>query len=143
MLLGTARFSQAGPSDCNQRLRALNAFQNASRYPASAGQARSWVAYVNAINDTEHAQNILEQRQNLEAAEAQVERLQTQAQVCRLQNDGNCERFATQIEEQRAQIKELQKPILKCGATPAVEPEETEEPEIVTEEPAEEAPAGE
>jgi tetratricopeptide (TPR) repeat protein len=143
MLLGTARFSQAGPNDCNQRLRALTAFQNASRYPASAGQARSWVSYINAINDTAYAQDILEQRQNIEATEAQVERLQTQAQVCRLQADGNCERFATQIEEQRASLTELRKPITKCGATPAVEPEETEEPEIVTEEPAEEAPAGE
>ena len=44
MLLGTARFSQAGPNDCNQRLRALTAYQNASRYPTSASQARSWVA---------------------------------------------------------------------------------------------------
>ena len=81
----------------------------------------------------------MEQRQNLEAAEQQIERLQAQAQVCRLQADGNCERFTGLIEEQRTLIKDLQKPIVKCGDKPPEEPAETEEPEIVTEE----TPAGE
>jgi len=49
MLLGNARFSQAGPDDIPQLNRAKEAFQNATRYPTTRRDANRWVSYINEL----------------------------------------------------------------------------------------------
>ena len=109
LLLGTARFNQAGPGDRSTRNRARTAFNNATRYTTSAGQARNWVAYIKAIEDTEKAQDELERQQRIEDTQENIERIRTQAQVCRLQGGGDtCNTFLQQIEELEAELQELE-----------------------------------
>ena len=107
LLLGTARFSQAGPGDRATRARARAAFRNATRYERSRRQAIDWITYLNAIDTTEDAQDRLERQQNIEAAEDNIERLRTQLQVCRLQGDGNCDEFETRIAEEQEKLRTL------------------------------------
>ena len=107
MLLGTARFSQAGPGDRATRARAREAFVNARRYSTAARQAGDWITYIDAINDTERRQDELERTQRIEALRDNIERLRTQNQVCRLQNQGNCDQFEERIAQQRAELERL------------------------------------
>lgn len=97
MLLGTARFSRAGPDDCNQRAEARKAFVNAQRYPKSSRQAADWVTYIDAINSTVRRQDELEWQQNEEARLDQIARLKTAVQVCRLQGGANCAQLEAQL----------------------------------------------
>ncbi len=117
MLLGTARFSRAGPDDCNQRGEARKAFVNAQRYPKSSKQASDWVKYIDAINDTVRRQDQLEWQQNEDARQDQIARLKTAVQVCRLQGGANC----PQLE---AQLKAMQDagPAAKKSSCAAAEP---------------------
>lgn len=101
LLIGTARFSQAGPEDCDKRDKAREAFVTAQRYPKSSRQASDWVTYIDAIKRTNEAQDRLEQQQAEEARQDQIARLRTAVQVCRLQGGADC----PQIE---AQLKALQ-----------------------------------
>ncbi|MEZ5916640.1 MAG: hypothetical protein R3C40_03595 [Parvularculaceae bacterium] len=98
LLLGTARFSQAGPGDCAKRADARKAFVNAQRYPKSSRQAREWVTYIDAITKTEGDQDRLEAQQNEEARLDQIERLKTAVQVCRLQGGSNCDQLQAQLQ---------------------------------------------
>ncbi|MBI1391857.1 MAG: hypothetical protein GC152_03855 [Alphaproteobacteria bacterium] len=108
LLLGTARFSQAGPGDRAIRSRARQAFVNATRYSDSSRQAREWVTYIDAINSTERAQDELERQQRVQAVRDNVERLRTQLQVCRLQGNAGCEEFETRIREQQEELRRLE-----------------------------------
>lgn len=99
MLLGTARFSQAGPGDCAKRGSARSAFISATRYPKSSKQARDWVGYIDAINRTEEDQNRLEAAQLEEQRVADISRLKQQTQVCRLQGGSNCAVVETRLKE--------------------------------------------
>lgn len=85
LLLGTAIFAQAGPEDRAIRRRARDAFVNAQRYSNTQRQAKEWVTYIDAIRQVEIQQDYLECQQRGEARKADIERLTTQAQVCRLQ----------------------------------------------------------
>ncbi|MEL6360383.1 MAG: hypothetical protein AAFR21_04810 [Pseudomonadota bacterium] len=141
LLLGTARFSGAGADDCAARLRARGSFSSAQRYTNSSRQAADWVTYINAINDTEFSQRVLENQQNIEIAEAAADRLKTQIQVCRLQGGGNCEELEAQRQESLDEVAERSRPgrIVKCGATPPPDEEEEEvEPSDGSEEDASE-----
>ncbi len=97
LLIGTARFSQAGPEDCDRRNRAREAFVNAQRYPKSSRQASDWVTYIDAIKRTNDAQDRLEQVQAEEARQDQINRLKTAVQVCRLQGGANCPQLEAQL----------------------------------------------
>lgn len=100
LLLGTAIFSQAGPGDRDIRKRAREAFVRAQKYPEYRRQASQWVAYIDAIEATERAQDELERQQRAEARRAEIERLKTAAQVCRLQGGGaECESIVEQIKK--------------------------------------------
>jgi hypothetical protein len=70
MLLGNARFNQAGPGDRQQRRQADEAFAQAERFSSTRAQARDWRNYIRAIDNTETRQALLEQEQSerLEAA---------------------------------------------------------------------------
>ena len=105
MLTGTSRFSRAGPGDCELRTSARRAFENATKYEASAKQARSWVSYIRAIDSTEEAQDRLAWQQANEERKATIDRLKQQLQVCRLQGGadeecGKLEANLTVLEEQ-------------------------------------------
>jgi len=97
LLLGTARFSQAGPEDCAIRDRAREAFVRAQRYPKSSRQASEWITYIDAIKDTETRQVQLEDAQNRDAWEDDVSRAKTAVQVCRLQGGANCPQLEAQL----------------------------------------------
>jgi tetratricopeptide (TPR) repeat protein len=99
MLLGTARFSQAGPGDCGKRSSARAAFVSATRYPKSSKQARDWVGYIDAINRTEEDQNRLERQQLEEQRLADISRLRQATQVCRLQGGSNCATVEARLKE--------------------------------------------
>ena len=70
ILLGNARFNQAGPGDRQQRRLADQAFAQAERYQSTRAQARDWRGDIRAIDNTETRQAMLEQEQSerLEAA---------------------------------------------------------------------------
>ncbi len=108
MLLGTARFSQAGPGDRGKRAEARTAFRNATRYDSSRRQASDWVRYIDAINTTEMLQDKREIEQRKIAIRDNIERLTTQAQVCRLQGGDNCEGILEQIESQKSELEDLE-----------------------------------
>ena len=91
MLTGTARFSQAGPEDREQRSRARTAFQNATRFQTSAAQARDWVAYIDAIVAVERAQDRLARQQAEEERRDTINRLRQQVTVCNLQGQATAE----------------------------------------------------
>jgi len=97
LLIGTARFSQAGPDDCDKRSKAREAFVSATRYPKSSRQAGEWVTYIDAITRTNRDQDILEQKQAEEARQDQIGRLKTALQVCRLQGGANCAQLEAQL----------------------------------------------
>ncbi len=77
LMLGNARFNQAGPGDREQRMHADEAFARAENFALTRGQARDWRGYISAINDTERRQAMLEQEQQERLAEAAEERLLT------------------------------------------------------------------
>jgi tetratricopeptide (TPR) repeat protein len=82
VLMGNARFNQAGPGDRAQRLAADRAFEQAERFTATRAQARDWRGYISAINQTESRQAMLEREQSERLEEAARERLLT---ACRAQ----------------------------------------------------------
>ncbi len=82
MLLGTARFNQAGPGNKAKRMDADEAFRNAQRYNATRKRAGEWRQYIAAINSTEARQAALEAQQKAELAEAARER---ELSACRAQ----------------------------------------------------------
>ena len=77
MLLGNARFNQAGPGDRELRSAADEAFARAEQFSSTRGQARDWRQYITAINRTERRQAELEQEQGERLASAARERLLT------------------------------------------------------------------
>lgn len=82
ILLGNARFNQAGPGDRAQRRLADEAFAQAERFAATRAQARDWRGYIRAIDDTETRQAMLEREQHERLEVAAQERLLT---ACRAQ----------------------------------------------------------
>lgn len=80
LLLGNARFNQAGPGDREQRMVAYEAFENAQRFDRTRREANEWGTYIEAINQTERRQAALEQEQQERLAEAAEER---QLTACR------------------------------------------------------------
>ena len=52
LLLGTARFSQAGPSDVTRWDDAIKAFVNAQRYEGVRAAATNWITYIRAVKQT-------------------------------------------------------------------------------------------
>lgn len=77
MLLGNARFNQAGPGDRQQRRLADEAFAQAERFSSTRAQASDWRNYIRAIDNTETRQALLEQEQSDRLEEAAEERFLT------------------------------------------------------------------
>lgn len=102
LLLGNARFNQAGPGDRDQRMAADRAFAQAERFASSRRQASDWRGYIEAINQTERRQASLEQEQSERLATAAQERLLTGCRAQQLagsQLSERCQRILAQAEE--------------------------------------------
>ena len=112
MLTGTARFSRAADNR-QRRNRAREAFVNASRYDCCRSQANSWVAYIDAINNTEDAQDRLACTQEEEDRKATIDRLRQQIQVCRLQRstDGDCSGLEQRLKDTEDNIPAICKKV--------------------------------
>jgi tetratricopeptide (TPR) repeat protein len=104
LLLGTARFNQAGPGDRDRRRSADEAFTQAERFAGTRNRASEWRRYIKAIDDTESRQAALEREQAERLEVAAQERLKT---ACRAQQlaraDLSDECKALLEEEERAE----------------------------------------
>jgi len=86
LLLGTARFSQAGPEDTAIWASARDAFVNAQRYQKSRARASEWIGYIDAVADTYRRQKELERIQERERCLADLARIEQQARIRELQS---------------------------------------------------------
>lgn len=84
LLLGTARFNQAGPGDRDIRARADKAFANAHGFDRTRDSATAWRRYIRAIDDTETRQASLEAEQAAALAAAAEQRALTTCRARRL-----------------------------------------------------------
>lgn len=121
LLLGTARFSQAGPGDKATRTRAREAFVRAQNYANTRTQANQWVQYIDAINSTEKAQDDLERAQRLEAAESEVQRTRQSLIVCQLQArpQAECDAIEQRMNQQISEVERLKAAPTAPAETPA------------------------
>ncbi|MEQ8178755.1 MAG: hypothetical protein RIA10_10535 [Amphiplicatus sp.] len=139
LLIGTARFAQAGPGDRATRARSREAFVRAQGYANTRTQASQWVKYIDAINQTEKDQDALEKAQQIEARQAQIARERQGLNVCRLQARPEAECAAI---EQNIRKLEAEQAAAQGGADtpPAGAPSEPSGESDASEEAAEEAP---
>ncbi|MEO1250863.1 MAG: hypothetical protein AAFW81_00785 [Pseudomonadota bacterium] len=86
LLLGTARFSQAGPEDTEIWANAREAFANAQRYEDSRSRASGWIAYIDAVRSTYDAQRRLERQQNIDRCLDDQGRIEQAARIRELRN---------------------------------------------------------
>lgn len=107
LLLGTARFSQAGPEDIARWDSAVKAFVNAQRYEKARPAATNWITYIRAVKDTYIAGKDLEDRQILERCLDDLARIEVQHRILDLQG-------ATPTAEDLAREAALQ---AQCGTT--------------------------
>ena len=85
LLLGTARFNQAGPEDVAIWNRAREAFRNAQRYQGVAKRASDWITYINAVERTYIDGVELEKAQIRERCEADLLRIEQTERIEELQ----------------------------------------------------------
>lgn len=86
LLLGTARFNQAGPEDTAIWTNARRAFVNAQRYDNARTRASQWVSYIDAVAQTYRDGKALERRQAIERCQDELQRLEQQQRIRDLQN---------------------------------------------------------
>ncbi len=101
MLMGNARFNQAGPGDREQRMAADRAFAQAERFNATRRQASDWRNYIKAINDTETRQASLEREQSERLASAAEERLITACRAQQLAGSALSQRCQDLLEQEQ------------------------------------------
>ncbi len=86
LLLGTARFSQAGPDSTDIWASSRKAFVNAQRYKTASKRATDWIAYIDAVADTYKRGKELEKRQIFERCVLDQGRLERDQRIRDLQN---------------------------------------------------------
>ncbi len=86
LLLGTARFSQAGPESTGVWANARRAFVNAQRYETARKRATDWITYIDAVADTYKRGVELADRQIRERCEQDQGRLERDQRIRDLQN---------------------------------------------------------
>lgn len=99
MLLGTARFNQAGPGDREQRSLADRAFASAAEFGVTRAQATGWRDYIRAINQTEERQAALEAEQAEMLAQAARQREFTACRALQIANRTLSEECVKLLEE--------------------------------------------
>ena len=118
LLLGTARFSQAGPEDTAIWARAREAFVNAQRYETARRRASEWITYIDAVVNTYTRGKELERIQILERCQADEQRIERDQRIRDLQN-----RQETQAERDFiASFEERCSALLGLGDAPAETP---------------------
>ena len=103
ILLGNARFSQAGPGDRELREAADEAFAQAEKFASTRRQASDWRNYLDAITKTERRQEELEREQSEQLATAARERLLTGCRAQQLAGSElseRCKEIMAEAEEQ-------------------------------------------
>lgn len=111
LLLGNARFNQAGPGDRQQRMVADEAFARAERFDNTSAEAANWRQYIKAINQTESRQAMLEEEQRERLADAARDRRLT---ACRAQQlagstlSEECRALLAEEEEREQQERQQQ-----------------------------------
>lgn len=85
LLLGTARFSQAGPEDVTIWDNAIKAFVNAQRYENARSAATNWITYIRAVKQTYLDGVALENRQIYERCLDDLARIEVQHRILDLQ----------------------------------------------------------
>lgn len=111
LLLGNARFNQAGPGDREQRMVADEAFARAERFNNTRAEASNWRQYIKAINETESRQAMLEEEQRERLADAARDRRVT---ACRAQQlagstiSEECRSLLAEEEERQQEEREQQ-----------------------------------
>jgi tetratricopeptide (TPR) repeat protein len=86
LLLGTARFSQAGPEDTAIWASARKAFVNAQRYEKARKRATDWITYIDAVRSTYDTGKEIERRQIEQRCQQDQDRLDQQQRIRDLQN---------------------------------------------------------
>ncbi len=86
LLLGTARFSQAGPASTGVWASARKAFVSAQAYEDSRRRASDWITYIDAVVSTYWDGLRLEWEQNKAACEDDIQRFEQQQRIDDLQN---------------------------------------------------------
>lgn len=86
LLLGTARFNQAGPEDTAIWSSARRAFVSAQRYENVRSRATQWVEYIDAVVQTYWDQLRLQYTQDLETCQDELRRIDQQQRIRDLQN---------------------------------------------------------
>ena len=86
LLLGTARFNQAGPEDTEIWANARRAFVNAQRYEGARTRAAQWVSYIDAVAQTYRDGIALTIAQEIARCEDELRRLDQQQRIRDLQN---------------------------------------------------------
>lgn len=117
LLLGTAIFSQAGPEDVDIWRRARDAFVRAQNYSNTAQQARQWVQYIDAVIQTRRDGLYLECLQRGDQRKADIDRLTTQAQVCRLQGGDGCDEILDRVRALREEADQDNCAAIRSGSS--------------------------
>jgi len=138
LLLGTARFSQAGPSDTARWASAREAFARALNYSNARARARDWITYIDAVVDTYWTGLRLDWEQNIALCEDDLQRFERDQRIRDLQNREPDPEEVAREQARRAECAALKEqgapsrsnPPRASGQQPAAQPEE---------EPAEEA----
>lgn len=100
LLLGTARFNQAGPEDTAIWASARRAFVSAQRYENVRRRATQWVDYIDAVVQTYWDLLRLAYSQDLETCQDELRRIDQQQRIRDLQN-------RTATAEEQAQEEEI------------------------------------
>lgn len=99
LLLGTARFNQAGPADTEIWANARRAFVNAQRYQTASTRASQWITYIDAVIQTHRDGIALERRQEQERCVEELRRLDQNQRIRDLQNrEPTAEELATETQ---------------------------------------------
>ncbi len=108
LLLGTARFSQAGPSDTARWNSAKAAFRNAQRYAAARQRATEWISYIDAVINTYWVGLDLEWRQEMEECRDDRARFERDQRIRDLRNEQPDPAEVQRQEERLAQCDALE-----------------------------------
>lgn len=124
LLLGTARFSQAGPSDIARWASSRQAFSNALRYDTARARARDWITYIDAVVDTYWQGRLLDYQQSVADCQDDEQRIEQQQRIEDLQNSPPPDE---EVQRRQSRIAEC-KALIQAGppkrTTSAAEPEQ-------------------
>ena len=142
LLLGTARFNQAGPEDVSLWNSARNAFKNAQRYEGARKRASDWIKYIDAVEFTYVEGVKLERAQIIERCEADLNRIEQSERIEDLQGTPVSDEVKAERQAKRAECSQM---LAKAEAATAELSEAQEsarnEPDISANASAADAPA--